>query len=202
MRVKISTIIERLDALTDLSGRLVSWLVLALMLLTLMVAAPRYLLSNEGFLGLNLLYLDWEAIRAFYSHYVNALGDAIQYVHAIIFMVGVSYALKHGDHVRIDIIYRQLGNKARARVNIAGYLILFFPMFIFLLVMSWQYVLNSWNVMETSARPGGLPFLYVLKTFLLIMPALMLLQGLAQFLRHVQELSLDENQLTTTGDNH
>lgn len=201
MRLKISTIIERLDALTDLAGRLVSWLVLALMLLTLIVAAPRYLLSNESFLGLNLFYLDWGAIRSIYSHYVNALGDAIQYVHAIIFMVGVSYALKQGDHVRIDIIYRQLSNKARARVNIAGYLVLFFPMFIFLLVMSWQYVLNSWGVMETSARPGGLPFLYILKTFLLIMPVMMILQGLAQFLRHLQELSHDENILTTE-DNH
>lgn len=197
MRLNISTIIERLDALTDLGGRLVSWLVLALMLLTLLVAAPRYLLSNEGFLELNLFHLDWEAIRSVYSHYVNALGDAIQYVHAIIFMVGVSYALKQGDHVRIDIIYRQLGNKARARVNIAGYLLLFFPMFIFLFVMSWQYVLNSWGVMETSVRPGGLPYLYVLKTFLLIMPVMMLLQGIAQFLRHIQILRLDDNNLTT-----
>ena len=37
-----------------------------------------------------LPYLDWEAIRSVYSRHVNALNDSIQYVHAIIFMVGVS----------------------------------------------------------------------------------------------------------------
>lgn len=199
MRLNISTIIERLDAITDTSGRLVSWLVLALMLLTLLVAIPRYLLSNNDFLALNLFYLDWGSIRGIYSHYVNALGDAIQYVHAIIFMVGVSYALKHGDHVRIDIIYRNLTPKGRAKVNIAGYLLLFFPVFIFLLVMSWQYVLNSWGVMESSARPGGLPFVYLLKTFLLIMPLMMILQGIAELLRHFQTLTQDQDLMTTGG---
>jgi len=197
MRVKISTIIDRLDALTERAGQLVSWLVLILMALTLVVAVPRYLLSNQWFLELQLFSLDWGAIRSVYSHYVNALGDSIQYVHAIIFMVGVSYALKQGDHVRIDIIYRSLKPRARAWVNITGYLALFFPTFIFLLVMSWPYVMNSWGVMESSARPGGLPFIYLLKTFLLIMPAMMILQGIAQLLRNIQILLQDPNVMAT-----
>jgi TRAP-type mannitol/chloroaromatic compound transport system permease small subunit len=188
MRDKISTIIDSLDAITERSGQLVSWLVLILMILTLIVAVPRYLLSSEWFLELHLFSLDWESIRGFYSQYVNALGDSIQYVHAIIFMVGVSYALKQGDHVRIDIIYRNLKPRARAWVNITGYLTLFLPTFIFLLVMSWPYVMNSWGVMESSARPGGLPLIYLLKTFLLIMPAMMILQGIAQMLRNIQVL--------------
>ena len=172
MGSKITTIIRWLDALAEGTGRLVSWLVLLLVMLTLVVAIPRYLLSNEWFLGLQLLSLDWEAIRAVYSRNVNILNDSIQYVHAIIFMLGVSYALKCGDHVRIDIVYRNMRPRTQAWVNIIGSLILFYPMFIFVLVMSWQYVINAWAVMETSSRPGGLPYIYILKTFLLIMPAI------------------------------
>lgn len=195
MRKTISTIISLLDTITERCGHLVSWLVLVLIILTLAVAVPRYLLSNDWFLSLHLFYLDWESIRTIYSRYVNALGDSVQYVHAIIFMVGVSYALKQGDHVRIDIVYRKLKPRERAWVNIICYLTLFFPLFIFLLVMSTPYVMNSWNVLESSARPGGLPFIYLLKTFLLIMPAMMILQGIAQLLRNMQILSADATTL-------
>ncbi len=167
---------------------MVSWLVLLLVILTLIIAIPRYLLSNEWFLGLNLFALDWEAIRSFYGHSVNSLSDGAQYLHAIIFMVGVSYALKTGDHVRIDILYRNMQPRTRAWVNIIGYLILFYPVFIFLFVMCWQYVSNAWAIMESSSRPGGLPILYILKTFLLVMPVMMLLQGTALLLRNIQVL--------------
>jgi len=51
-----------------------------------------------------------------------------------------------------------------------------------------DYVFNSWAIMEASSRPGGLPFLYVLKTLLLIMPVLMILQGTALLLDNIQKL--------------
>jgi len=193
---KLTTIIHWLDTFAEYSGRIVSWLVLLLVMLTLIVAIPRYLLSSEWFLGLQLLSLDWEAIRSVYSRNVNALNDSIQYVHAIIFMVGVSYALKCGDHVRIDIVYRNLKPRTRAWVNIIGSLLLFYPMFIFMLVMSWQYVFNAWAIMESSSRPGGLPLVYVLKTFLLIMPIMMMTQGTAILLRNIQVLRTDPATLT------
>ena len=199
MGTKITTIIHGLETIAEGAGRVVSWLVLVLVILTLVVAIPRYLLSNEWFLSLQLFSLDWEAIRSVYSRNVNALNDSIQYVHAIIFMVGVSYALKYGEHVRIDIVYRNLQMRTRAWINIIGTLLLFYPMFIFLLVMSWQYVINAWDVMESSSRPGGLPFLYVLKTFLLIMPVMMIVQGTAILLRNIQRLQ-HESSASTPGD--
>lgn len=163
-------------------------MVLLLVFLTLIVAIPRYLLSNEWFLSLNLLSLDWDAIRTVYSRNVNAMNDSIQYVHAIIFMVGVSYAMKSGDHVRIDILYRNMKPRTRAWVNILGMILLYYPTFLFIFFMSWRYVFNSWAIMESSSRPGGLPFLYILKTFLLIMPVLMMLQGTALLLENIQKL--------------
>jgi len=188
MSLNVNKIIQSIESISEVAGRLVSWLVLLLALLTLFVTVPRYLLSNEMFLQLNLFWLDWEAIRSTYNHNVNALSDSIQFIHAIIFMVGISYALKLGDHVRIDILYRKMSARSQAWVNIIGMLLLFYPTFIFIGVMSWQYVINAWNILESSSRPGGLPFIYLLKTFLLIMPALMVLQGTALLLYNIQIL--------------
>jgi len=188
MSLNTENIIHHLEAISDTAGRLVSWLVLLLALLTLLVAIPRYLLSSEWFMQLNFLWLDWQAIRTTYNHNVNALSDSVQFLHAIIFMVGVSYALKTGDHVRIDILYRKMSARRQAWVNIMGLVLLFYPTFIFIWAMSWQYVLNSWGILESSSRPGGLPLIYILKSFLLVMPALMMLQGLALLLRNLQVL--------------
>ena len=184
----VDHIIRQLETLSEYAGRTVSWLVLLLALLTLFVAVPRYLLSNDTFLQLNLFGLDWTGIRLAYSHNVNALSDSIQFIHAVIFMVGISYALKTGDHVRIDILYRNMTARRQAWVNIIGMLVLFYPTFIFILSMSWQYVFNAWAITEASSRPGGLPLIYILKTFLLIMPVLMILQGTALLLRNIQIL--------------
>ncbi len=180
--------IQILEAISEYAGRWVSWFVLLLVILTLTVAVPRYLLSNEAFLGLHLLSLDWEAIRNGYGQMVNALGDSIQYAHAIIFMVGVSYAMKHNDHVRIDIFYRNRTARGQAWINIIGCLLLFYPTFIFLLLMSWDYVLTSWAIGEASSRPGGLPFIYLLKSLLIVMPVMMIIQGTALLLRNIQIL--------------
>lgn len=184
----IDKITHKLDMISEYAGRTVAWFVLLLALLTLLVALPRYLLSNESFMQLNLFWLNWEDIRLLYSSNVNAMSDGIQFLHATIFMVGISYAMKSGDHVQIDIIYRNLSARSKAWVNILGMLLLFYPTFIFIWVMSWQYVLNSWSIFESSSRPGGLQFIFVLKTFLLIMPAMMILQGSALLLRNIQIL--------------
>ena len=190
----IEKISHRLDMVSEYAGRSVAWLVLSLALLTLFVAIPRYLLSNEWFLQLNLLGLNWDNIRTLYSHNVNAMSDAIQFMHAVIFMMGISYAMKSGDHVRIDIIYRNLSKRSQAWVNIVGMALLFYPTFIFIFIMSWQYVLNSWSILESSSRPGGLPSIFVLKSFLLIMPMMMILQGTALLLRNILILRKTNNK--------
>jgi TRAP-type mannitol/chloroaromatic compound transport system permease small subunit len=45
-------------------------------------------------------------------------------------------------------------------------------------------VIASWSIRETSAENNGLPFVYLLKTLMLVMPATLLLQGLAQTLKN------------------
>ena len=41
----------------------------------------------------------------------------------------------------------------------------------------------SWAITETSAENNGLPFIYLLKTLMLIMPGMLLLQGIAEVLK-------------------
>ena len=44
------------------------------------------------------------------------------YLHAALFMLGSGFALKHDDHVRVDIFYQRMSPRARAWVNPHGHI--------------------------------------------------------------------------------
>jgi len=108
------------------------------------------------------------------------LQESVLYLHAFCLMLAMPYALKLDEHVRVDIFYRGFHPKRKNRVNLIGHLVFMLPMCVFLLVMSWGYVFQSWSILEASQEAGGLPFVYGLKTLLLIMPLLLLIQALSQ----------------------
>jgi TRAP-type mannitol/chloroaromatic compound transport system permease small subunit len=67
--------------------------------------------------------------------------------------------------------------KKRALVDLLGTLIFLVPFCIFVLVIAWPYVASSWKLMEASREAGGLPLVFLLKSLILILPALLLGQA-------------------------
>ena len=116
--------------------------------------------------------------RYFFDIGSIALQEFTTYLHATIFMLGISYTLKHDGHVRVDIFYRNFSKRSQALINVIGGLVFILPISIFIGWSSWEYVLASWSIMETSTENNGLPFIYLLKTVMLIMPSLLMIQGL------------------------
>jgi TRAP-type mannitol/chloroaromatic compound transport system permease small subunit len=155
------------DRLSELAGRAVAWLTLGMVLVTFVVVVLRYMFS-----------LGWIAMQ-----------ESITYMHALVFLLGAAYTLKHDGHVRVDIFYRGLGTRAQAGVDLAGTLLLLIPVCVFILWVSWDYVAVSWSLKESSREAGGLPFVYVLKSAILAMGVMLLLQGIAQALRCILVLT-------------
>ena len=65
---------------------------------------------------------------------------------------------------------------------------------LFILGMSWNYVAESWAIRETSPEPGGIPAVFLLKTLLLLLPLLLILQGIAELLRNTLFLMDPESE--------
>jgi TRAP-type mannitol/chloroaromatic compound transport system permease small subunit len=170
---------ERLDALSLLTGQAVAWLSLFMVIVTFLVVVLRYLFD-----------LGWIAMQ-----------ESVTYMHAALFMLGAAYALRRDGHVRVDIFYQRLGRRGRAWVDLLGTLLLLVPVCAFVGWVSWAYVLESWHVMEGSREAGGIPGVYLLKTLMLAMPVLMLLQGLAVVLRNVLFLAGLDEALPAEGAN-
>ena len=133
--------------------------------------------------------------RYFFEIGSVALQELTTYLHATIFMLGIAYTLKHDGHVRVDIFYRNFSKRSQALINVIGGLVFILPISIFIGWSSWEYVLASWSIMETSIENNGLPFVYLLKTVMLIMPFLLVIQGLITVTKNL--LALYGSSLTS-----
>jgi len=116
------------------------------------------------------------------------LQEAVMYMHALVFMGGAAYALQMDEHVRVDIFYRGMDARKKAWVNLLGTVLLLLPVCVFLIWISFAYVDRAWDLKEASPEPGGLPFVYLLKTYIPLMGGLLFLQGLSVVIRSVQTI--------------
>lgn len=155
-----------LDAISNSLGRAMSWLTLLMVLVTFVIVVLRYVF------GTGLIWLQ----------------ESLTWMHAVVFMLGASYTLQQDEHVRVDIFYQKMSDRNRAWVNLIGVLIFIFPMCIFFVYSSLDYVAAAWSIREVSRNSGGLPYPFVpaLKSVLVIMPLTVGLQGLSMLLRAAQ----------------
>ena len=148
------------------AGHAVSWLTLAMVVLTFTIVVLRY--------GLN--------------HGRIWLQESVTYLHAMVFMIAAAWAFQADEHVRVDIFYRDRSPRYKAWVNLLGILVLLLPFSLFLLIIGWDYVFASWSAMETSREAGGLPLVYLLKSLILVLPALLLVQSYSTAQACISEL--------------
>ena len=154
-----------LDRISLATGRAASWLTLAMVVGTFIVVVLRYLFDTG----------------------VIWLQETVTWMHAAVFMLGAAYPLQAEEHVRVDIFYRKMSEVRKAWVNLLGVVLFLFPLCVFFLVESFDYVAASWRSGEVSRDAGGLPYPFVplLKSVLLVMPVAVMLQGVSMAARSV-----------------
>ena len=101
---------------------------------------------------------------------------------APICLFGMSYALRHGEHVRVDVMFARFSPKSKDFVEFLSSLILM-AISLIIIWLSIPYVMQSWSIGEGSANPGGIPARYVLKSLIPIGFALMFVQAFGQAIR-------------------
>ncbi|OUR73313.1 C4-dicarboxylate ABC transporter permease [Methylophaga sp. 41_12_T18] len=168
-----SRVIAAIDCFTEWTGRSVSWLVLAMVIVICYDVAMRYLFQQGS---VALQELEW-------------------HLFALLFLLSGAYTLKHDEHVRVDIVFqsRLLSDKHRALINIAGIVLFLFPFCGLILYAGWSFAENAYFYNEGSPDPGGLPNRYLLKGSILLAFALLIIQGIAELLRNILKLQNTEN---------
>jgi len=123
------------------------------------------------------------------------------YFFAISFLFASGYAFKHNKHVRVDLFYARWSKKGKSRVNLIGGVLFLIPWCVVSIIVCWKYFLTSFKMGESSAQPGGLPALYILKFFMVLGFLLLLFQAIASVIESIQTLTnknLNENETLKT----
>src|SRR5690606_38308981 len=107
------------------------------------------------------------------------MQDLYVWVSGAMFMGVAGYALLVDAHVRVDIFYRPASLRRKAILDMIGVALFLLPFCAVVWIWGSEYVFRSWALREASANPGGMPGLYILKTFILVFAVLVALQGLA-----------------------
>lgn len=157
-----------LDRFSSFIGKTTAWLTLLMVLVTFVVVVMRYVF-DAGFI--------W-------------LQESVVWMHGFVFMIGAAYTLQQDEHVRVDIFYREMSARRKALVDILGVLFFLLPMCFFLGIKAVDFVAVSWRLQEASRESGGMPYpwLPLLKSILVVMPALVGLQGIAILIRSLRTL--------------
>lgn len=155
-----------IDTVVDKIGRVIALLSIVLVLLTSLIVLLRY--------GFNAGSI--------------ALQETGMYIHAAIFMLGAAYALQHGCHVRVDVFYRNFNARQKAWVNAFGCLFLLLPTAASIVLLSDQFVIQSWQIKESSIEQEGLPIVYLFKTLIPACGSLLFLQGVAILIQNTLQL--------------
>ncbi len=162
----MQTLIDNIERFIDWSGRAVSWLTLLMVIVTFVVVVLRYVFD-----------IGWIALQ-----------ESVTYMHAMVFLAGASWALQQEAHVRVDIFYSRFSGQTQAWIDLFGSLLLLLPVMLFILWISWEYVIDSWGVLEGSREAGGLPAVFLLKSLIPVMAIMLILQALVQIVRSVQTI--------------
>ena len=114
------------------------------------------------------------------------IQEIIMYLHALIFMFGISYALKENSHVKIDILYNSLNKRTQRVISIAGLVSFILPTALFIIYISIDMVTQSWMILEGSSEAGGLDHVFILKSLIPISGILIFLQGISELIKHIR----------------
>ena len=109
--------------------------------------------------------------------------DISRFLYGALFMLGAGYALSRGVHIRADFLYRNFKTKNQGLIDFWLYLIFYFPGLIVFLYMTIGYVGESIQRGERGMDTTWMPYMWPIKTCLLIGIIFLLVQGVSELFK-------------------
>ena len=151
---------DGIDAFVDVIGRVFAWACIAQVALVATNVLLRYALRIGP---MELQELEW--------HLISPIA-----------LIGMCYALRHNDHVKVDIFYDKFRVETRNFVDMLAALALIVTS-VLIIDFATGFVGQAYFVDEGSPDPGGLPHRWLLRSFIPISFAILTMQAVSNLLK-------------------
>ncbi len=117
------------------------------------------------------------------------MQDLYVWLNGAMFTAVAGFALLRNDHVRVDIFYRPASIRTKAIIDMIGVVVFLMPFAWVVYAYGWNFVARSWRLYEGSANIGGMPGLFILKSFILVFVFVIAIQGISMVARSILVLA-------------
>ena len=162
--MQINTFLNGVDQISEWTGRIFMWLIIPLTIIVVFEVISRR-------------FLDTPHIWA---------TEVTDFIYGPHFMLVAAYTLLYKAHVRIDVIYNRFSPRTRGILDIITYMVFFFPFCIIVLYQGIIFAQTSWSIGETS-ESAALRIVPLIKTVIPVSIGLLLIQGLATYIRAIMQ---------------
>ncbi len=163
---------ERLNALLRLSrgidavnarlGRVLSWLIVAAVLISAGNATIRKLFDASSNAWLELQWV----------------------LFSVVFLLCSPWTLLDNEHIRIDIVNAAFPKRLRDAIDVVGHVFFLLPLTLVMIVTSLPFFLRSFEIRESSMNAGGLPQ-WPAKSLIFIGFVLLLFQCISELIKRI-----------------
>ena len=122
--------------------------------------------------------------RYFFGIGLTGLQELVMYIHALVFLGCAGYVHFKDEHVRVDIFYRESSIKYKKKVNFILSLLFLIPLCFVIGYFSIELINMAWKIKEVSTEAGGLGYVYLQKTLIILFPITLLLTIIHQFIKN------------------
>lgn len=154
-----------IDKFSGVLGAIANWLVLIACLISAGNATSRYLFNASS----------------------NAWLEIQWYMFGAMVLLGAAYTMRVNEHVRVDLFYGAVSERARHWIDLLGGVFFLMPMCFILMWFTWPWFVDSWNINESSNNAGGL-IRWPIKLLLPVGFALLALQGFSEIVKRAAAL--------------
>ena len=146
------------------------------------------------------LLIGYDAMmRYLFSEGSIALQEVEWHLFDIVFLFGLSYALKHDKHVRVDILFTNFSKETKAIIQIVSMLFLLIPFSLFFLNGAFDLTMQSYIQNDVSPDPGGLPYRFVIKGVMFLAFVLLVLQAISEIIKAYAKIKSKKRFYTVLG---
>jgi TRAP-type mannitol/chloroaromatic compound transport system permease small subunit len=125
-------------------------------------------------------------LRYGFNQGIVALEELQWHFYAILILTGLSFAELNRAHVRVDIISHRFSRRTNAIIEIFGYVFLLFPFLFIVFYHSLPFVADSFSKMESSVSSAGLPYRWIIKSFIPLSMILFFLSALSNIFKNIK----------------
>ena len=163
--MQLRTFLQALEKVSEWSGRVFIWLIVPLTALVVFEVISR---------------------RIFNAPHIWAT-EVTDYIYGPHFMLAGAYTLLHRGHVSVEVIYERFSPKLKSIFDCFTHLIFFFPFILIVIYQGIVFAHTSWSIGETS-ESAALTIVPLVKTAIPVAFLLILIQGLANFIRSAHHI--------------